>query len=96
MLTLEKHYKALANCIRIDICYLLLCKGELSIDSIVWQLKLPYETVFRHLAVLRNSGFIESRTYESKAFFKVNASCTHETKYLLALVKERHKVRRSR
>jgi ArsR family transcriptional regulator len=54
-------YKALADETRLRILALLLSEGELCVCDIIAALKLPQSTVSRHLARLRNAGWVIDR-----------------------------------
>lgn len=86
MINLEQYFRALAYKKRFDIYSYILENGECSIEQIIDDLKLPYETIFRNLSVLRSAGFIESRTKKMKSLFKVNTQATETVKYLTVLM----------
>jgi len=54
-------YKALSEPVRLRILNLLLAEGELCVCDIVEALELPQSTISRHLAILRQAGWIEAR-----------------------------------
>ncbi len=56
-----QYLKALADETRLRIVALLLCSGELCVCDITATLKLPQSTVSRHLAYLKNAGWVTDR-----------------------------------
>lgn len=56
-----QYFKALADETRLRIVALLLCSGELCVCDITATLKLPQSTVSRHLAYLKNAGWVTDR-----------------------------------
>jgi len=56
-----QYFKALADETRLRIMALLLVSGELCVCDITATLQLPQSTVSRHLAYLRNAGWVTDR-----------------------------------
>ncbi len=54
-------FKALADETRLRILALLLAEGELCVCDIMAALQLPQSTVSRHLAYLKNTGWLDDR-----------------------------------
>ncbi|WP_085812540.1 ArsR/SmtB family transcription factor [Geoanaerobacter pelophilus] len=61
MKTTVQCFKALADETRLRIVALLLFSGELCVCDITATLKLPQSTVSRHLAYLKNAGWVTDR-----------------------------------
>lgn len=61
MKTTVQYFKALADETRLRIMALLLCSGELCVCDITATLQLPQSTVSRHLAYLKNAGWVTDR-----------------------------------
>ena len=86
-LSLEKLLKASANKKRIRLLSYLLKNGESEIGRIAYAVKLPYDTAFRNLSILRTAGFLVSRTSNVKVLFKINPLATPQVKAILSLVR---------
>ena len=84
---LERYFRALANKRRLKLIVYLNKNGELELNKIVQDKKLPYKTVFRNLSILRTAGFLESRIYKSKVYFRLNNKQNPAIESLLDLVK---------
>jgi len=54
-------FKALADENRLRILALLLAEGELCVADLMAALQLPQSTVSRHLAYLKNAGWVDDR-----------------------------------
>ena len=54
-------FKALADETRLRILALLLAEGELCVCDIMAALQLPQSTASRHLAYLKNAGWVDDR-----------------------------------
>jgi len=54
-------YKALSDSTRLRILALLFSGGELCVCDIIAALELPQSTISRHLAHLRNAGWVNDR-----------------------------------
>ena len=61
MKTTIQYFKALADETRLRIMALLLVSGELCVCDITATLQLPQSTVSRHLAYLKNAGWVIDR-----------------------------------
>lgn len=61
MKTTVQYFKALADETRLRIVALLLASGELCVCDITATLQLPQSTVSRHLAYLKNAGWVTDR-----------------------------------
>ena len=68
-----KIFKALADDTRLRILALLL-EGELCVCEIIAALELPQSTVSRHLAYLRNSGWVQDRRQGIWMYYRFNES----------------------
>jgi ArsR family transcriptional regulator len=66
-----KIFKALADETRLRILALLL-EGELCVCEIIAALELPQSTTSRHLAYLRNSGWVNDRRQGVWMYYRVN------------------------
>ena len=60
MKTMSRQFKALADETRLRILALL-CTGEMCVCDLMAVLALPQSTISRHLAYLRNAGWVEDR-----------------------------------
>jgi ArsR family transcriptional regulator len=82
-----KIFKALADETRLKIL-LLLMNGELCVCEIIAALELPQSTVSRHLAYLRNSGWVSGRRQGNWMYYQL-ADTKHELiDALLPLLKQ--------
>lgn len=61
MKTTVQYFRALADETRLRIMALLLASGELCVCDIAATLQLPQSTVSRHLAYLKNAGWVIDR-----------------------------------
>jgi ArsR family transcriptional regulator len=66
-----KTFKALADETRLRILVLLL-KGELCVCELIAALELPQSTVSRHLAYLKNAGWLEDRRQGVWMYYRLN------------------------
>jgi ArsR family transcriptional regulator len=66
-------FKALADETRLRILGLLLSEGELCVCDIMTTLQLPQSTVSRHMAYLRNSGWVDDRRTGLWVHYQVTA-----------------------
>ncbi len=97
-------FKALADETRLRILALLL-EGELCVCEIMAALELPQSTVSRHLAYLRNSGWVQGRRQGGWIYYCLSAGdhvlicdllpllaihLTNSDEYAVALQKLRH------
>ena len=64
-------FKALADETRLRILVLLL-DGELCVCELIAALKLPQSTVSRHLAYLKNTGWLEDRRQGVWMYYRLN------------------------
>jgi len=67
-----KIFKALADETRLRILTLLL-EGELCVCEIIAALELPQSTISRHLAYLRNSGWVQDRRQGVWMYYRLNS-----------------------
>ena len=67
-------FKALADETRLRILGLLLREGELCVCDIMAALQLPQSTISRHLAYLRNSGWVDDRRMGLWVYYQVTAA----------------------
>ena len=85
MQTQAKTFKALADETRLRILALLL-EDELCVCEIIAALELPQSTTSRHLAYLRNSGWVKDRRQGVWMYYRLNEgehALIHELKPLL-------------
>jgi ArsR family transcriptional regulator len=81
---LLKIYKAVANQKRIDMLALLLKHGELALEEIYFELKIPQATASRNLKVLENANFVSSEYRRGRVFYSiVNSKKLHYNKAIL-------------
>jgi ArsR family transcriptional regulator len=66
-----KIFKALADETRLRILALLL-EGELCVCELIAALELPQSTTSRHLAYLRNSGWVNDRRQGVWMYYRIN------------------------
>jgi len=64
-------FKALANEKRIQILYLLIRKGPLTVGAISERLNFPIQTTSRHLNQLEKVGLVKTRQRESWIYYQV-------------------------
>ena len=69
-------FKALADETRLRILGLLLVKGELCVCDIMAALQLPQSTVSRHMAYLRNSGWVDDRREGLWVYYQVTGAAS--------------------
>jgi ArsR family transcriptional regulator len=67
-------FKALADETRLRVLGLLLSEGELCVCDIMAALQLPQSTISRHMAYLRNSGWVDDRRMGLWVYYKVTAA----------------------
>lgn len=81
-------FKALGDETRLRILALL-CKGELCVCDLMAVLNLPQSTVSRHLASLRNAGWVEDRRQGVWMHYRLAAGRNRLHRQLAALLAER-------
>ena len=81
-------FKALADETRLRILALLM-EGELCVCEIMEVLSLPQSSVSRHLAYLRNAGWLEDRRQGVWMYYKLVNGKGHLHRDMLTLLKER-------
>jgi ArsR family transcriptional regulator len=79
-------YKALADETRLRILSLLMT-GELCVCNLMEVLQLPQSTVSRHLAYLRNTGWVEDRREGVWMYYSINEHGNAFQKELIAVLK---------
>ncbi len=72
MQTQARIFKALADETRLRILALLI-EGELCVCEIMAALELPQSTISRHLAYLRNSGWVQDRRQGVWMYYRLSA-----------------------
>ncbi len=66
-----KIFKALASDHRVRILSLLISSGELSIEAIAGNLKLPYKTAARNLKILEHANLTVSRRRNGFTYYSL-------------------------
>jgi len=86
--TMERTFKAVADRSRLRILKLLQGEGELCVCQIAATLGLDQSTVSRHLAVLRNAGFVEDRREGRWTYYRISdaAAATAHVHRILELI----------
>ncbi|MGE0155644.1 MAG: metalloregulator ArsR/SmtB family transcription factor [Geobacter sp.] len=74
MLTAAKIFKSLADETRLRILLLLTDHGELCICDLMAALELPQSTVSRHVAYLKNAGWLNDRRGGVWMYYSLRAS----------------------
>ena len=87
-LELEVLLKAVSYNKRLLILLYLINNGECSTERIAQNVKLPYETTFRNLTILRNAGFISARTSNAKILFKANPQAGNKVNDLTRIIRK--------
>ncbi len=87
MKTTARMFKALSDETRLRILCLLL-EGELCVCDIMAVLQLPQSTVSRHLAYLKNSGWVDDRRCGVWMYYSIADNGDNLQKGLLANLKE--------
>jgi ArsR family transcriptional regulator, arsenate/arsenite/antimonite-responsive transcriptional repressor len=64
-------FKAISDGTRLRILMLLLNNGELCVCDLMGALKIPQSTVSRHLALLRNAGFVVGERRGAWMYYQV-------------------------
>jgi ArsR family transcriptional regulator len=82
-----KIFKALADETRLSILALLL-EGELCVCEVIAALELPQSTVSRHLAYLRNSGWVLGRRQGIWMYYHLNKNEHEIIHEMLPIVKK--------
>jgi ArsR family transcriptional regulator, arsenate/arsenite/antimonite-responsive transcriptional repressor len=82
----SRMFKALADETRLRILGLLLSKGELCVCDIMAALQLPQSTISRHMAYLRNSGWVDDRRKGLWVYYKVTAQGSAVQREIAALL----------
>jgi len=85
-LQLEIILKAISYSKRLQIIRHLIKYGECDIERIARSIKVPYDTAFRNLSILRGAGFIVSRTSSARILFKINPLASSEVKILIKII----------
>jgi len=81
-------FKALADETRLRILGLLLSEGELCVCNIMAALQIPQSTASRHMAYLRNSGWVDDRRMGLWVYYKVTAAGSAFQQEVAQLLKE--------
>jgi DNA-binding transcriptional ArsR family regulator len=85
-------FKALANGRRLKIVELLLERGEIPIENIARELKIPLATCCRNLKILERVYLVNSKRREGLVFYSLNKPETHVyNKLLIELIRFRQK-----
>jgi ArsR family transcriptional regulator len=71
MKAVARTFKALADETRLRILVLLL-DGELCVCELIAALELPQSTISRHLAYLKNAGWLEDRRHGVWMYYRLN------------------------
>ena len=79
MKTTVQYFKALADETRLRIMALLLCSGELCVCDLTAALQLPQSTVSRHLAYLKNAGWVTDRREGVWMIYAISADNRRKT-----------------
>jgi ArsR family transcriptional regulator len=87
MKTTARMFKALSDETRLRILYLLL-DGELCVCDIMAVLQLPQSTVSRHLAYLRNSGWVNDRRCGVWMYYSIDENGNDLRKRLVESLRE--------
>lgn len=82
-----KFFKALADETRLRILALLL-EGELCVCELIAALELPQSTVSRHLATLRNSGWVTDRRQGVWMYYRLNDGANLNVKRMKPLLEK--------
>jgi ArsR family transcriptional regulator len=91
MKTTARMFKALSDETRLRILYLLL-DGELCVCDIMAVLQLPQSTVSRHLAYLKNSGWVDDRRCGVWMYYSIVNNGNTLQKRLLESLRENRSV----
>lgn len=78
-------FKALADETRLRVLALLL-EGELCVCELIAALELPQSTVSRHLAYLRNSGWVTDRRQGVWMYYRLNDGANPKVKSMKPLL----------
>ena len=76
-------FKALADETRLRILTLLLAEGELCVCDIMASLRLPQSTASRHLAYLKNAGWVDDRREGLWVYYSI---VKHENRFPAAMI----------
>lgn len=79
-------FKALADETRLRILALLLAEGELCVCDIMAALQLPQSTASRHLAYLKNTGWVNDRRAGVWMYYSISGSADKAQKELVPLL----------
>lgn len=79
-------FKALADETRLRIVALLLAEGELCVCDIMAALQLPQSTASRHLAYLKNTGWVDDRRAGVWMYYSISKSTDKVQKELAPLL----------
>jgi len=85
MQTTAQFLKALSEETRLRILALLL-NGELCVCDLMAVLQLPQSTISRHLAYLRNAGWVKGRRSETWMYYRLAEMVTPFAREMLALL----------
>ena len=81
---LEEIFKALANEKRLEALSLLLAEGEMSLQSLSSELRIPLKTASRNLGILRRAGFVSARREDGRIVYEINTATDEE--YIITLL----------
>jgi len=79
-------FKSLSEEARLRILLLLQEKGELCICDLMVALQLPQSTVSRHVAYLKNAGWLQDRRGGVWMYYSLTASLSRQLLDLLAMM----------
>ncbi|MBI1920605.1 MAG: helix-turn-helix transcriptional regulator [Geobacter sp.] len=79
-------FKALADETRLRILALLLAEGELCVCDIMASLQLPQSTASRHLAYLKNTGWVDDRREGVWMYYSISAKAHQAQKELIPIL----------
>lgn len=81
-----RKFKALADETRLRILALLLAEGELCVCDIMAALELPQSTASRHLAYLKNTGWVDDRREGVWIYYSIVSVANKLQKELISLL----------
>jgi len=89
MMTAAKIFKSLADETRLRILLLLADHGELCVCDLMTALELPQSTVSRHLAYLKNAGWLSDRRGGVWMYYSIHSGLDALQCDLVALLRNR-------
>jgi len=90
MLELERFFSAFSDKTRLQIVFLLINKGELTVDEISKELRKPQSLVSHHLSYLKGCGIVKVRKNGKYSYYSVDSEDTKKLIELSVKIVKKH------